>query len=376
MIKIGNIQTDNYEIRIKPNDTDDFEYLTMVNGLYLKGGGSHINFIADKITQGLKEKLQRKFKDIKPGDIKNKIKLYVNFRMFPNPSFKSQTKEELANSAKEINKFLKNIEWDEVINKLYRDKELIEKITEFYTIKQKIQEQKALKKTKKKKKIVSDKYTPSIGRKEYLFLTEGASANSFLMSFLGRSKFGYIEMMGVPMNTWEENIVKIANSKKFELIQQVCGIDYVKKEANPEYKNIVIAVDRDIFGFHIAGLLIAYFYRFAPNIIKQGRLKILKTPLLLAFKNDKLVAWFYDFESYAKFEKENPGCRYEYNKGLGSNDVDVMEQIKNKDGLNNMIETIEWEDNFKDLLNLWFKKDLSDKRKKVIKENPFNINAL
>jgi len=184
-------------------------------------------------------------------------------------------------------------------------------------------------------------------------------------------------MTGIPMNAWEENTIKIASSKKFIEMQEICGIDYTKKEANPEYETIAIATDADLFGTKIRALLIAYFYRFAPNFIKEKRLKIFRTPLIFAYdKRQKLKNWFYDFESYKEFEKKNPNLVYEYAKGLGRLDKKVMEEIISKEGFENLLIDIEEDENSQEMLNLWFSKKTSDKRKIEVKSNPFNINMM
>ena len=215
-MKIGDINKDNFEIRILPNTEDDFEHLTLVNGLYVKEGGSPVDYVLSKIINPLRDKLKKKFKNIKPGDIKNKLKLYINIRFFPNLQFNSQTKERVTNHLKEFDDFFKDkIDWDKVINKLLKDKELISLITEYYTLKEKAKEKAELKKLEKtQKKIKSDKFYPAIKLNKYLFITEGESANGAIQPVLGREYNAYYELKGVPLNAWEISTQKLSSNKE------------------------------------------------------------------------------------------------------------------------------------------------------------------
>jgi len=377
-MKFGDIKKYNVEFQILPNYNNDFEHLTLINGLYVKDGGTPVDYVLNKIIYGIRDKLIKKYKTIKPGDIKSKLKLYINMRFVKNLKFNSQTKEKVTNNIKDFDEYFKHFDWNKIQRQILKDKDIIENITSYFEIKEKANELRELKKQKRnKKRLVSDKYTPSIGDKEILFLCEGDSAASSLMKILGRKGKGYISMMGIPMNAWEENPVKISKSKKFLEIQDVCVIDYVEKKGNPEYDIIAFATDADLYGSKIKGLLIAYFYKFGYNIIKNKKLKIFRTPLIFAFdKKDNLKNWFYDFKSYREYEKDNPNLNYEYAKGLGRLSKKVMEQIIEKEGFSNLLVDIEDDEESLKIIDLWFNKKYSDKRKDKVKANPFNINMM
>jgi DNA gyrase/topoisomerase IV subunit B len=116
LIKYGNIKKDNYEIIIKANDTDDFEFLSIVNGLYTKNGGTHIDYILNQIIPPIREKLSKKYKTIKPADIKNKLKLYINIRFVKNLQFDSQTKERITNNINIWKEVFKTVNWEKIVN--------------------------------------------------------------------------------------------------------------------------------------------------------------------------------------------------------------------------------------------------------------------
>lgn len=89
-------------IGIYPNAYDDFRFFTYVNGMNMHRGGNHIEYIINNIVSPIRDKLEKKYKTIKPADIRNKMTLVVFMRDFPNPKFDSQTKETLTNAQSEV----------------------------------------------------------------------------------------------------------------------------------------------------------------------------------------------------------------------------------------------------------------------------------
>jgi DNA gyrase/topoisomerase IV subunit B len=157
------IEKDDYFIAITPSDYHSFSFFTYVNGLYIKSGGNHIDFVATEVVTQLRDKLQRKYKGIKPGDIKNKIQIIMFMNRFPDARFSSQTKEQLTNSFPSIKQYLNldDEEIDKFVAKIYRNKTLIDDITETFRVKEELKKRKELKEmSKTKKKLNIDKYLP------------------------------------------------------------------------------------------------------------------------------------------------------------------------------------------------------------------------
>ena len=86
-------ETEDYKFAILPNEADDFRQFSYVNGLKIPDGGMHIDVISYNIMSGIKDKLQKKFKNIKPGDIKNKLMIVAFLKNVKNTKFNSQSKE-------------------------------------------------------------------------------------------------------------------------------------------------------------------------------------------------------------------------------------------------------------------------------------------
>ena len=223
------LEEDNYLIAVFPNSSSDFNFHTYVNGLWLEKGGNHINFVSGKIVDELRQKLIRRYKSIKPGDIKNKLSLIVFYKNFTNPKFDGQTKEFLTNTQKEITSFMDFNEasfkkdWDRFIQKIYKDKNLIDPITDLYNAKMLIEEKKRLKDATKKQDA-PEKYWPAIKSNKYLFLSEGDSAIGAITAELGRDHNGFFPLKGVPLNVVKDKS-KVTKNAEIKQIANILGMD-------------------------------------------------------------------------------------------------------------------------------------------------------
>jgi DNA gyrase/topoisomerase IV subunit B len=84
------------------------------------------------------------------------------------------------------------------------------------------------------------------------------------------------------------------------------------------YGSVAILTDADHDGIgHISPLLIAFFYKFWPKLLDQGKIKITRTPIMISSKGDK-VKWFYTYEEASEFKSNNNDWKHRYIKGLGS----------------------------------------------------------
>lgn len=211
-------ETDNIKLAILPNPTDDFKHFTYINGLKIKDGGVHVDSIMKNITNILREKLKR-YKTLKPADIRNKLQLVCFISNFPNPKFNSQTKEKLTNSEGEFNQFA-NIDY-KFVNKIYKNKAFIDPIVEIYNIKKEFENRKALKDLKKTKRIKSDKFYKATKDEKYILICEGDSAFGGLSKAMGNDIFSYYLLKGKPLNCWEVSPQKFASNKELSELFQI-----------------------------------------------------------------------------------------------------------------------------------------------------------
>ena len=235
-----------YLIGVIPNEFDEFCHESYINGAHCVLGGNHIDYIHSELVGRIKEKLSRKYPSIKPGDIKSRLAYIINFREFINPTFNSQTKENFTSNANEIKAFLKDVDWDAFAERICRCKEIIEPITEAFRIKEELQKQKTLEKIGQvPKKFKCKKFLPATETNKYFAIVEGDSAAAGLSDGFGRKEIGYFSTKGVPMNTYEAKIQKIADNEELNNMIKALGLKLGSETQNLTYENIAIATDAD-----------------------------------------------------------------------------------------------------------------------------------
>jgi DNA gyrase/topoisomerase IV subunit B len=361
-MKIGEIKTDNYEIRIESNDTDDFSQLSIVNGLYIKNGGTHIEYILDKVIPPIRERLQKTFKTIKPADIKNKMKLMVVMRKFGALEFTSQEKVEVSNSQATFKEFFNNIDWEKITKQLLKDQDLILNITEYFRLKEQVKESVELKKLATTTKVLHiEKYTEPTQFKKRLFICEGESASGGLIPTLGRKNNGFYELKGVPLNAWEITPSKVKSSNELSNLYTI-----LKQE---KYEEVVIATDADLDGNHITGLIVGFVVKFLPEY--KNKIYRFETPIIGVKKGKKLSKWVYDFNEPIKTTQNEV---MKYYKGFGSWKKEDLKFVIEKDGINDMC--VKLDITTTSIIDDWLNKKKIETRKSLIKENTFDINKL
>ena len=351
-------ETEDYKFAILPNESDDFKQFSYVNGLKIPDGGTHIDHIIFNVVTPIREKLIKKYSGIKPADIKNKLMIIAFLKNVKNTKFNSQTKEKITNSASEISSYFGDIDFVKITNKIIKTPAIIDPITEVYKIKEELKKRQELKSLDKVvKKIKSDKYYSAIEKKKYLFLVEGESALGGLMPVLGRKECGFYCLKGKPLNAYSAEQKKFTENKEltelYKIIQNEC------------YEYIIKATDQDLDGFHIRGLLTGFFVKYLPET--KGKIGMLQTPVIGIVKNDKLVNWHYSLNDEINLKS---GEKSDYKKGLGSWDIEDLKHVIKTDGIEKMIEIIEFDDDT--IIDEWLGND-SEPRKKYILENNFTI---
>lgn len=365
-------------VGVYPNQSDEFSFFTYVNGMHMSRGGSHVEYVANQIVAPIREKLCRKYKAIKPADIKNKLTVVVFMRNFPNPKFDSQTKETLTNLPSDVSSyFAGEIDFDALAKVVLKNEAIIGPVIETFKIKEELKARRELKAVKKAK-VRSDKYMGPIGSRMYLALCEGASAMSGISSCLGRNGIGYYAMRGVPLNAYDSTMQKIVANQELKDILNILGLDIAKTEGRKDidFERVLITTDQDADGSHIAAMLIGWFIKFAPNLFDEGRICKLVTPLIiLKDQKDKIVQWFFSVPEFKAWEEKNAGHKYKvvYLKGLGSWERQDLIDLIGKNGLQNFILEFRLDEDGKVYVEDWLGSD-AEKRKKYLREYTFDIN--
>ena len=332
--------TDKYAIAVGTSITNEFKQFSLINGLNITES-SAIKYISKYLVDGVKEKLPKKYDDIKPGDIKTKLQIVMIGNKFPTIVWDGQTKEKLNNSDSDISKYLGK-DWKDIIDKVVSNKDIMNPITFLFDAKKDAEEKlNAAKVDKELKTMFIPKLSIASKKKVILALIEGDSAKNGIMTAFGREFISYLPGKGVIMNALTNPLSKIVANNEFQELMHTLGLNFSKSNSalNMTHEHIVIMTDQDVDGAHIKGLWFAFFQRFVPDIFEHGKLWMLDTPIKVA-KNAKeeLIRPFFTEQEFLDYlKKGNKPNIVEYKKGLGSFNpkeyTDVFEKVKVEDCL-------------------------------------------
>lgn len=362
-----------YTFCFLPNELDDFRSLSLINGLVVPDGGMHIDVVMWNVINGLRDKISKKYKEIKPGDIKNKIMVVCILNNFTNAVWDSQTKEKLTNSQKDVNQYFGEIDYDKLVNKLYKNEAIMFPILETYKIKEELKNRALLKDMSKPLKEDADVYgyLPPTQNYKYIVFCEGDAAKGGLMPVLGRKDFGYYPLKGVPLNTYQAESNKISANQEIKDMVKILGFDLSKINTDCTYDKILIASDQDADGTHIRGILLTYFFKYARPMLEAGRICFLRTPLIVAKQKNKIIKQYFSFEEYIVDKDEN--YEFDYKKGLGSWTSSELKYLIEKNGIDTYIERFELGDGDDIQIDNWMNKSKADVRKEMLKDVSINL---
>lgn len=370
----------NFTVCVFPNEYDEFKFYSYVNGIDMIKGGTHVDYISYELTSRIRDKLIKKYKSIRPGDVKNKLSLVVFFTGFANPEFDSQTKESLSNSQGDITRHLDGkLDFDAFAKAVLKNEAIIGPVIETFKIKEELKARRELKAVKKVK-VRSDKYFPGVGSKKYLFLVEGLSAGGGLMKCLGRDGKYYYCLRGLALNAFSASIQKIAANQEVKDVLNIIGLDLTINDAVPfiKFDKIVIATDADVDGINITSMLLGWWYRLCPDLYRQGRICRLNTPVVLVKdQRDNIKAWFFTLDQFKEWEKKNPDSKMKivYLKGLGSLDTSSLDFIIQHEGFDNLLEEYKLDESSQEYFENWLG-DNAEPRKKYIMDFSLDIDKI
>lgn len=342
--------------------------ISIINGICVKSGGSHIKYIEKIILNNLKDKIAKTIKNTKISNtsIFNNILLVIT-GYIENPDWKGQQKDELNMKAS----YFSNYTFDaKIYTKLWSMlKPVVENIYQH-------KEQKDMSKTDGKKAkhlniphLEDATYAQTNKSHECkLILTEGLSASTFAISGLkqlGRERYGVFPLRGKLLNVRDANAEKINKNEEITNIKKIIGLQHnVKYESlkSLRYGSIIVLTDADHDGAHIKGLIVNMIHHFWPELIGLGFVTSLVTPIVKAIKNKEEIR-FYSLQEYEEWKGSNNVKSYKikYYKGLGTSEKDdAIYAFKRLDSkLLNYIE----DDKTDSSMELGFSKKFANKRK-------------
>jgi topoisomerase-4 subunit B len=320
------------------------EYYSFVNGQYTAQGGTHLLAFREALTKTIREFYN---KDFDASDIRASIIAAISIKV-EEPIFESQTKTKLGSKdmgpkgpsvrnfimdfiTKELDNFLhKNPEIAEVLQRKILDSEKERKAISGI---KKIARERAKKVALHNKKLRDCRihYNSKDDRRleTSIFITEGDSASGSITKSRDVNTQAVFSLKGKPKNTYGESKKLVYENEEFNLLQAALNIE--EGIENLRYNNIIIATDADVDGMHIRLLLITFFLEFFPDLIKNGHLYILQTPLFRVRDKKKTFYCYSDNEKNQAIRKLGGKPEITRFKGLGEISPDEFKHFITKD---------------------------------------------
>ncbi len=307
------------------------QYHSFVNGQHTTQGGTHQTAFREAVVKTVREFFGKNFDAV---DIRQSIAAAVSVKVIE-PIFESQTKTKLGSN--EIGPGMTTIRT--FINdfvKVQLDNYLHKNPTTSDGILKKIQEsEKERKALAGVKKLAKDRAkTASLHNRKLrdcrihlndlksehrlestLFITEGDSASGSITKVRNVSTQAVFSLKGKPLNSFGLTKKIVYENEEFNLLQSALniedGIDGLR------YNNVVIATDADVDGMHIRLLLITFFLQFFPDLVREGYLYILETPLFRVRNKKETIYCYSETERRNALQKLGKNAEVTRFKGLG-----------------------------------------------------------
>ena len=312
---IIHLKGEDIEIALSHENQYGEEYYSFVNGQFTTQGGTHLSAFREGFVKTIRDFFK---KDYDSADIRASIVAAISIRV-QEPVFESQTKTKLGSAlmfeegpsvknfifdflGKELNNFLhKNPATSESLKKRIEQNERERK--ELAGIK-KLANERAKKANLHNKKLRDCRYhlnDPAEGKnrnevtikklESTIFITEGDSASGSITKSRNVETQAVFSLRGKPLNCFGLTKKVVYENEEFNLLQHALNIEDGYESLR--YNNIVIATDADVDGLHIRLLMMTFFLQFFPDLVKNGHVYILETPLFRV-RNKQLTLYCYD----------------------------------------------------------------------------------
>ena len=307
------------------------EYYSFVNGQHTTQGGTHQNAFRESIVKTIREFFGRQFD---AADIRKSIIAAVSIKVME-PVFESQTKTKLGSTEMGegmptvrayINEFIGK-QLDNFLHKNGHHSELLQKkILQAEKERKELSGIRKLARERAKKASIHNKklrdcriHLDDIKKdrrlESTLFITEGDSASGSITKSRDVNTQAVFSLRGKPLNSYGMTKKIVYENEEFNLLQAALNIE--ESIENLRYNNIVIATDADVDGMHIRLLLITFFLQFFPELIKEGHLYILQTPLFRVRNKKETIYCYSDLEKIKAIDKLGKQTEITRFKGLG-----------------------------------------------------------
>ncbi|NLK56879.1 MAG: type IIA DNA topoisomerase subunit B [Bacteroidales bacterium] len=354
------------------------EYYTFVNGQHTIHGGTHQQALREAIVKTVRDFYK---KDYDANDIRQSICAAMSIRI-QEPMFESQTKTKLGSeNMKEggptVRSYINNMVSKLLDNYLHMNPETAEilqrKILDSEKERKEIAGIKKISKSAAKKiNLVNKKLRDcnyhlneksERGLETTLFITEGDSASGSITKSRNPDTQAVFSLRGKPLNTFSKTKRIVYENEEFNLLQAALNIEDGLEGLR--YNNIIIATDADVDGMHIRLLLLTFFLKFFPELIKAGHVYILQTPLFRV-RNKKEVVYCYSEEERIN-ALQRLGMKSEITRFKGLGEISP-EEFKHFIGKNIRLEPVvlHKDTNINTLLTYYMGENTTERQKFII----------
>lgn len=372
------LEGEDIEVAITHTHSYGEDYYSFVNGQYTPQGGTHQAAFRETIVKVIRDHYGKTFD---AQDVRTSITAAISVKVME-PVFESQTKTKLGSQdvgpeGPSMRSFVNDFMSRSLDNYLHKNPEvadkLLKKIQQSERERKEMAGVKKLAKDRAKKANLHNKKLRDcrvhLGDKNdrhletSIFICEGDSASGSITKIRDVNTQAVFSLKGKPLNTFGLTKKVVYENEEFNLLQAALNIE--EGIENLRYNKVVIATDADVDGMHIRLLLMTFFLQFFPEIVKQGHLFVLQTPLFRV-RNKKETIYCYSEEerqaAVAKLGKANEITRF---KGLGEISP---EEFKNFVGEDIRLDPvlIGKEAVVKDLLSFYMGKNTPDRQEFII----------
>lgn len=340
---IIHLKDEDFEIAITHGDQYSEEYYSFVNGQNTTQGGTHLAAFREAYIKTIRDFYR---KDYDANDIRQSIIAAISLRVVE-PVFESQTKTKLGSRDMSPNgitvrnyifDFMKKL--DDFLHKNSTTADILqrkilssEKDRKAIAGIQKLARERAKKVSLHNRKLRDCRvHYNSTDERRYettIFITEGDSASGSITKSRNVNTQAVFSLKGKPLNTYGETKKVVYQNEEFNLLQAALNIE--DGIENIRYQNVVIATDADVDGMHIRLLLITFFLQFFPDVLKQGHLFILQTPLFRVRNKQETIYCYDDLERQEAIKKLKNNPEITRFKGLGEISPDEFKNFIGKE---------------------------------------------
>jgi DNA gyrase subunit B/topoisomerase-4 subunit B len=354
-------------------------YFSFVNGQYTADGGTHLSAYREGLLKGVNEYSKKNFQGV---DIREGIVGTILVKV-KDPIFESQTKNKLGNT--DLRGPLVNEIKEAVINLLYKNQAIANKIIERIVFNEKLRKElSAVKKEAKEKqkkisyqipKLRDSKYhyhdNSKYGEDTMIFLTEGDSASASIVASRDPLTQAVFALRGKPLNVHGMKLDQLyKNEEMFNLMN---ALNIEEDIENLRYNKVILATDADVDGMHIRNLLITFFLTYFEGLVLTGHLYILETPLFKVRNKEKTIYCYSEEERDKAIAQLKKGVEITRFKGLGEISPGEFKQFIEKDMRITNVRANTFSD-IKPTLEFYMGKNTPE-RKQFIMQNLINEDA-